>query len=167
VSRRSLAALALASLAIGSSGCAARTEQARRALSSYREDLTLSLVIPPTVVVGQEIPLQFRMQNVGRRSIDGCVGLARNVRIVPDNDTDGDEPIGVSSASLDPPGCRQRFRLAPGAHFDWNETAKAPGFLRGPIGLEVDVQIVDPRRCHPDVGCPDAMLTASAPTEIR
>jgi hypothetical protein len=31
----------------------------------------------------------------------------------------------------------------------------------------MDVQIVDPRHCHPSVGCPDVMLTASAPTDIR
>jgi hypothetical protein len=167
VSRRSFAALALASLAICGAGCATRSEQARRALSQYRQDLSLSLVIPPSVVVGKDIPLRFRVLNSGKRSIDACVGVARNVRIVPDNDTDGNEPIGISPDFTSHPGCRERFRLAPGAHFEWNETTKVPGFLLGPVGLEVDVQIVDPRRCHPDLGCPDMMLTASAPTDIR
>jgi hypothetical protein len=164
---RSVAAFALASLAICSSGCAPRSEQARRVLSQFREALTLSLVIPSIVVVGEETPLRFRVHNSGRRPIDACVGLSRNVRIAPDNDTDGNEPIGVSADVVDHPGCQQRFRLAPGAHFEWNETTRVPGIVFGPASLEVDVQIVDPSHCHPFLGCPDTMLTASAPMEIR
>jgi hypothetical protein len=164
---RSVAAFALASIAICSSGCAARSEQARRVLSQFREALTLSLVIPSTVVVGEETPLRFRVLNSGRRPIDGCVGLSRNIRIVPDNDTDGNEPIGVSAHVVDRPGCQQRFRLAPGAHFEWNETTNVPGIVLGPASIEVDVQIVDPSHCHPFLGCPDTMLTASAPMNIR
>lgn len=127
----------------------------------------MSLVIPSTVVAGEETPLRFRMQNSGRRSIDACVGPSRNVRIVPENDTDGNEPIGISEHVVDHPGCQQRFRLAPGAHFDWSEPTKVPGIVFGHASLEVDVQIVDPRHCDPLLGCPDTMLTASAPLEIR
>jgi hypothetical protein len=127
----------------------------------------LSLVSPPTVTVGEEFLIRFRVQNAGRRSIDACVGHARSVQIIPENDTDGNEPIGISSTFLDHPGCQQRFRLAPGAHFEWNESTEVPGFLRGLVGLEIDVEIVDPRHCHPDQGCPSLMLTASAPIDIR
>ena len=164
---RSVAAFALASIAICSSGCAARSEQARRVLSQVREALTLSLAIPSVVAVGEETPLRLRVRNSGRRPIDACVGRSRNIRIVPENDTDGNEPIGISADVVDHPGCQQRFRLAPGAHVEWNETTKVPGILLGPASLEVDVQIVDPRHCHPSSGCPDTMLTASAPMEIR
>lgn len=164
---RSVAAFALASLAVCSSGCAARSEHAHRVLSEFREALTLSLVLPPIVVVGEETPLRFRVQNSGRRRVDACVGLSRNVRIVPENDTDGNEPIGISALAVDHPGCQQRFRLAPGARFEWNETTKVPGIVRGPVILEVDVQFVDPRHCHPSLGCPDMMVTASAPVDIR
>jgi hypothetical protein len=41
-----------------------------------------------------------------------------------------------------------------------------PGFVFGPVTLEVDVQIVDPGHCSP-VGCPETMLTASAPMDVR
>jgi hypothetical protein len=164
---RSVAAFALASLAVCSSGCASRSEQARRVVSQFREALTLSLVVPSIVVVGQETPLRLRVQNSGRRAIDACVGVSRNLRIVPDNDTDGNEPIGISADVVDHPGCQQRFRLAPGAHFEWNETTRLPGIVFGPASLEVDVQIVDPRHCHASVGCPDTMLTARAPMDLR
>ena len=164
---RSVAALALATLAIGSSACAARAEHARRVLSQFRQDLTLSVAVPPNVVVGSEIPLRFRVQNSGQRAIDACVGPARNVRIIPDNDTDGNEPIGISEDIVERPVCQQRFRLAAGAHFEWNETTKVPGIVRGPVSLEVDVQIVDPRRCDTSLGCPGVMLTAGAPIDIR
>jgi hypothetical protein len=164
---RSVAAFALASIAICGSACAARSEQGRRVLSQFREALTVSLVIPSVVVVGKETPLRFRVQNSGRRPIDACVGPSRNVRIVPDNDTDGNEPIGISAHVVDQPGCQQRFRLAPGAHFEWNEATHLPGIVFGPASLEVDVQIVDPRHCHSSSGCPDTMLTASAPMNIR
>jgi hypothetical protein len=163
---RSVAAYALASITICSSGCAARSEQAGRVLSQFREALTLSMVIPSIVVVGQETPLRFRVQNSGRRSIDACVGWTRDVRIVPENDTDGNEPIGISATFIDHPGCKQGFRLAPGAYFEWNETTTVPGIVFGPVTLEVDVQIVDPRHCQ-SVGCAYTMLTASAPMDIR
>ena len=166
-SMETVAAFALVSIAICSSGCAARSEQARRVLSQVREALTLSLAIPSVVAVGEETPLRLRVRNSGRRPIDACVGRSRNIRIVPENDTDGNEPIGISADVVDHPGCQQRFRLAPGAHVEWNETTKVPGILLGPASLEVDVQIVDPRHCHPSSGCPDTMLTASAPMEIR
>jgi hypothetical protein len=164
---RSVAAFALASLVIGSSGCAARSQQAARVVSQFRESLSVSLVIPSTVVVGEETPLHFRVQNSGHRRIDACIGPSRNVRIVPDNDTDGNEPIGISADVVDHPGCQRRFRLAPGAHFEWNETTKVPGIVYGPATLEVDVQIVDPGHCDGVLGCPDVMLTASAPMDIR
>lgn len=164
---RLVTAVAVASLAICSSGCAARSERARQVLSQYRNVLTLSLVIPSTVVVGAETPLRFRLQNSGRGSIDACVGPSRNVRIVPDNDTDGNEPITVSAPVVERPSCQRRFRLAPGARFEWNETTHVPGIVLGPAGLEVDVQIVDPRECRPSSGCADAMLTASALIDIR
>ena len=127
----------------------------------------MSVVVPSIVVVGEETPLRFRVQNSGRRPIDACVGLSRNVRIVPDNDTDGNEPIGISARVVDHPGCQQRFRLAPGAHVEWNEITHVPGIVFGFASLEVDVQIVDPRHCQVFVGCPDTMLTARAPIDIR
>ena len=166
-SMRSVAVFALGAIAICSSGCAARSEQAPAIPSQFREALTLSLVLPSSVVVGAETPLQFRVVNSGRRIIDACVGPSRNVRIVPENDTDGNEPIGISAPVTSQPSCHRRFRLAPGAHFEWNETTSVPGIVLGPASLEVDVQIVDPRHCHPSLGCPDTMLTASAFMEPR
>jgi hypothetical protein len=136
-------------------------------LSELREALALSLVIPPGVVAGEETPLRFRVQNSGRRPIDACVGQSRNVRIVPDNDTDGNEPIGISAYVVEHPGCQWRFRLAPGAHFEWDEATNVPGIVFGLASLEVDVQIVDPRHCQRLSDCPETMLTAKAPTDIR
>ena len=164
---RLVAALALASLAIFSSCCAARSEQAGRAVSQFRPALVLSLVAPSIVVVGEKTPLRFRVQNSGPGSVRACVGLSRNVRIVPENDTDGNEPITVSAPIVEHPRCKQPFRLAPGAHFEWNETTNVPGIVIGPVTLEIDVQIVDPRHCNSDAVCADRMLTASAPIEIR
>ena len=164
---RAIAALALVSIAICDSGWAARSEHARPVVSQFQGLLTLSLVSPPTVVVGQETPLRFRVQNSGQRRIEACVGESRNVRIVPENDTDGNEPIGVLARVVDHPGCQQRFRLAAGASFEWNETTNVPGIVIGPVNIEIDVQIVDPHHCQPDSGCSATMLTANAPVDIR
>jgi hypothetical protein len=125
------------------------------------------LAIPSTVVVGEETTLRFRVQNSGRSAIDGCVGRSRNIWIVPEDDTQANEPISISARVADRPACQRRFRLAPGAHVEWEETTKVPGVVIGPAGLAVDVQIVDPRHCHPFLGCPDLLLTASAPVDIR
>jgi hypothetical protein len=127
----------------------------------------LSLVIPPTVHIGEDIPLRLRVQNSGRRAVSTCLGPSRHIRIVAEDDTQANEPIPISAGVTDNPRCQQRFRLAPGAHFEWNETATVPGFVLGHASLEVDVQIVDPRHCDPELGCPDTMLTASAPMDIR
>jgi len=164
---RPAAAWALASLAICQPGCAARSEQAHRVLSQFREALTLSLTVPSNVVVGEDTRLRFRAQNSGRHAIDGCVGPSRNVRIIPEDDTQGNEPVSVLEHVVDHPGCQQRLRLAPGAHFEWDETTRVPGIVRGFASLSVDVQIVDPRHCDRSRGCPEMMLTASAPIAIR
>jgi len=126
----------------------------------------LSLTIPSTVVVGEETTLRFRVQNSGRQAIDACLGPSRNVWIVPEDDTEGNEPIGISAHVADRPGCQRRFRLAPGAHFEWDETTRVPRVVLGHASLAVDVQIVDPRHCHPLRGCPETMITASAPIDF-
>ncbi|HEY9466348.1 MAG TPA: hypothetical protein VIR54_24800 [Vicinamibacterales bacterium] len=164
---RSAAAFALASLAIFHPACAAHAEQAHVVLSQFREALTLSLTVPSNVVVGEDTRLHFRVQNSGRHAIEGCVGPSRNVWITPEDDTQGNEPISISEHVVDHPGCQQRYRLAPGAHFDWDETTRVPGIVRGFAKLAVDVQIVDPRHCDHAFGCPEMMLTASAPIAIR
>jgi len=160
-------AIALAALALCITGCAARSDQPTATPSQFREALILSLVLPSKVMVGEETPLRFRVENSGRRTIEACVGLSRNVRIVPEDDTEGNEPFDVLSHIEDRPICQRHFRVAPGAHFEWNEAASVPGVLLGHVSLEVDVQIVDPRHCHPSTGCPGTMLTASAPIDIR
>ena len=115
---RSAAAFALASLAIFHPACAAHAEQAHVVLSQFREALTLSLTVPSNVVVGEDTRLHFRVQNSGRHAIEGCVGPSRNVWITPEDDTQGNEPISISEHVVDHPGCQQRYRLAPGAHFE-------------------------------------------------
>jgi hypothetical protein len=166
-SKRSAALWALASLAICGSACAARAEQAHRALSQFREDLTLSLTVSSPVVVGEETSLRLRVRNSGRHEIEACLGQS-HVSIVPEDDTQGNEPIGISTRSaVNRPGCRQRFRLVPGAHFEWSEALSVPGIVRGFGSLAVDVQIADPRDCDSEQGCLDLLLTASAPIEIR
>lgn len=167
MSTRAAAALALASMTVGSVACAARAEQVRRTLSQYRDALRLSLAAPSVVVVGEDTPLQFRLQNSGSVPIDTCVGEAREVRVVPENDTDGIEGATVSATTVERPGCARRVRLAPGAQVEWSEPTTVTGIVRGFATLEVDVQIVDPRHCDPSVGCPEMRLTASAPVNIR
>src|SRR5690349_9504631 len=119
VSMRSVAAFALASLAICHPACAARSEQAHLALSYFREALTLSLTVPANVVVGEKTRLRVRVQNSGPRAIDGCVGPSRNVWITPEDDTQGNEPLSISEHVVDHPRCQRRLRLAPGAHVEW------------------------------------------------
>jgi len=178
MSTRAAAVIALTSAAIVGPGCglgaaahsagAAGAKQSRSALPQYRDALRLSLTIPSAVVAGTQTPLRFRLQNAGSRAIETCVGEAREVRVVPENDTDGIEGITISEvASGRPPVCRQRVGLAPGEQFEWSETTAVSGIVRGFATLEVDVQIVDPRRCDSPLGCPDMRLTASAPVEIR
>lgn len=110
---RSAVAFALASLAVCHPACGARSEQAHVVLSQFREALTLSLTVPSNVVVGEETRLRFRVQNSSRHTIDGCVGPSRNVWIIPEDDTQGNEPISISEHVVDHPGCQQRYRLAP------------------------------------------------------
>src|SRR5262245_57089995 len=128
---RSIAALALAFMAICSSGCAARSEQALRVVSHFREALTVSVENPTPVSPGAETPLRFRVLNSGRSPIDACIGLSRNVRILPENDTDGNEPLNISEHVVDRPGCHQRFRLSPGAQFAWSEVTTVSGVVLG------------------------------------
>lgn len=163
---RSVAAWLL-SLVIGCAGCASRTEHARQALDQFQNALTLSLTVPSVVLVGQQTTLRFRLQNTSSRTIDACIGEGRSVWMIPEDDTQGNERLGIAEQSPDRPRCQRRFRLAPAAEFEWNESTAVPGIVRGFARLGVDIQVVDPRHCHPVDGCPDMTLTASTPIEIR
>ena len=163
---RSAAAVALALLATSTAGCAARSQPITLDLSQIQHALTLTLAVPSTVPVGAETRLRLLLRNSDARPIEACLGPARRVSLLPEDDTQGNEPIEVSPPVVDRAFCERRFRLAPGAHFEWNESTRVPGIVRGFASLAVDVQIVDPRRCRIS-DCPDITLTATAPIEVR
>jgi hypothetical protein len=64
-------------------------------------------------------------------------------------------------------GCQQRFRLEPGAQFEWDETVRVAAVVLRPADLEIDIEIVDPIHCDSFSGCGDTMLTANAAIDIR
>jgi hypothetical protein len=164
---RSVAAVALTAVALVASGCAARSEQRGPGFAEWREALTLSLAVPPIAAAGAQADVRFRLENSGPRLVTACIGLARSISLIPEDDTQGNEPIPIVAEAVGLPSCRQRFRLAPGAHRAWKETTRLPGIVRGFARISGEVQIVDPSGCGRAAGCPALMLSASATIEIR
>ena len=164
---RSVNAVALASVALLASGCATRSALRGPGLAEWREALTLSLAVPSTAAPGAQADVRFRLENSGRQSVAACVGPARNISLIPEDDTQGNEPIAIAAGAVERPRCRRRFRLTPGSRIEWKETARLPGIVRGFARISGDVQIVDPDDCDASAGCSALMLSASATIEIR
>jgi hypothetical protein len=74
-------------LAMVASGCvASRMGRISEAIQTYQSvlhaELSTSVV---SIAVGQTLPLEFRLSNVGRIAVDACIGEARRYSIASDS----------------------------------------------------------------------------------
>jgi hypothetical protein len=134
-----------------------------KALQTYQSllhaELSTSLV---SVAVGQTLPLQFRLSNIGHIPVDACIGEARRYSVASDSRTVGTGRPWTNGLVklIDHPMCSRRFRLQPGEQITWDEQFEIPDLVAGQAKITTTIQIVHPRDCD-KYGCYDTMLELS------
>jgi hypothetical protein len=103
--------------------------------------LTLSLVEAKRSESGASADVTFKMANRWSTTAKACLGPSRSVSYKVASSS------GISSSFVDHPGCTREFTIQPGGEMTWAETLEVSRLSEGRVQLQVDVQIVNPRRC--------------------
>ena len=132
-----------AGVAVAISGCDLMPDPEFAAL---KDVLTLSIVEAKRNESGGSADFTFRLTNRGSTAAKACLGLSRSVSYKLASSS------GTSSNFVNHPGCMREFTIQPGGVMAWAETLDVPRLSHGRVELEVDVQLVNPRRCG-STGC--------------
>jgi hypothetical protein len=130
--------LLFAGLAVAVSGCELIPDGEFAALE---ETLTVRIADAKRSPSGSSVDFSFEITNRGSTIAKACLGPSRSVSYRFSSSS------GTSSKFVDHPGCTREFTIQPGGVMSWAETLEMPRLSQGPVALQVDVQIVNPRRC--------------------
>jgi hypothetical protein len=130
--------LLFAGLAVGLSGCELMPD---RELAALEKALTVNIADAKRNPSGGSVDFSFEMRNRGSTIAKACLGPSRSVSYRLSSSS------GTSSTFVDHPGCTREFTIQPGGVMSWAETLEVPRLSQGRIDLQVDIQIVNPRRC--------------------
>lgn len=130
--------LLFAGLAVGVSGCEILPD---REFAALQKALTLNIPDAKRSASAESVDFSFELRNGGSTIAKACLGPSRSVSYKLASSS------GTSSKFVDHPGCAREFTIQPGGVMSWAETLEVPRLSEGRVELEVDVQIVNPRRC--------------------
>ena len=125
-------------LAVAVCGCEIMPD---REFAALEKALTLRIADATRHPSGGSVDFSFEMTNGGSTMAKACLGPSRSVsyRVASSS--------GASSTFVDHPGCTREFTIQPGGVMSWTERLEVPRLSHGRMDLQVDVQIVNPRRC--------------------
>jgi hypothetical protein len=83
----------------------------------------------------------FKLSNQGATVAEACLGPGRSVSYSSSGRS------GTSMTFVDHPGCVREFTLQPSGEMTWREELEVPTVAHGIVEVEVDVEVVNPRRC--------------------
>jgi hypothetical protein len=135
--------LLLAGLAVAVSDCEVMPDREFAALEGA---LTFRVAEAKRSASGSSVDFRFELTNRGSTSAKACLGPSRSVSYKFASSS------GTSSNFVNHPGCTREFTIQPGGVMAWAETLEVPRLSQGRVELEVDVQLVNPRRCG-SAGC--------------
>ena len=130
--------LLLAGLAVAVSGCEIMPD---REFAALEKALTLKIAEAKRSATGGSVDFSFELTNRGSTSAKACLGPSRSVSYKVASSS------GISRRFVDHPACTREFTIQPAGVMSWAETLEVPQLSEGRVELEVDVQIVNPRRC--------------------
>jgi hypothetical protein len=128
----------VAALAIATLGCELLPDLE---FAQIERSLELTIVEVQPLPSGNSSEFVLRFTNKGQSVATACLGPSRSVWY----DTAG--PSGVSSESVDHPGCAREFTVRPGQSMTWSETLEVPHLTERRVEVAVSVQVVNPRQC--------------------
>jgi hypothetical protein len=130
--------LLLAGLAVAASGCEVMPD---REFAALENALTLRIAEAKRSASGGTVDFSFELMNRGGTSAKACLGPARSVSYKVASSS------GISSTFVHHPGCTREFTIQPAGVMSWVETLEVPRLSQGRVELEVEIQVVNPRRC--------------------
>jgi hypothetical protein len=110
--------------------------------AALEKALTLNIADAKRVRSDGSVDFSFEMTNHGSTIAKACLGPSRSVSYQLSSSS------GTSSTLVDHPGCTREFTIQPGSVMSWAETLEVPRLSQGRVDLQVDIQIVNPRRCR-------------------
>ena len=135
--------LLLAWLSVAVSGCEVMPD---REFAALEKALTLRIAEAKRSASGGSVDFSFELTNGGSTSAKACLGPSRTVSYEVASSS------GTTSSFVNHPGCMREFTIQAGGVMAWAETLEVPRLSQGRVELEVDVQLVNPRRCG-SAGC--------------
>jgi hypothetical protein len=129
--------LLLIGLAVAASACELVPDTEFAALENA---LTLKIVEAKRNV-SNGVDFSLELTNRGSRSAKACLGPSRTVYY------EVASSIVASSTLFDHAGCTREFTIQPAGVMSWAETLEMPRMSEGLVGVQVSIQIVNPRRC--------------------
>jgi hypothetical protein len=103
---------------------------------------------------GTSAEFVFTVTNGGPYAVTACLGPSRSVSY----DTSG--PSGIRFTGVDHPGCMREFTIEPGQDMTWSEVLEVPHLSHTRVEVEVEVEVVNPRRCG-GAGCTSTKLRSN------
>ena len=130
-------------LAVAVAGCEILPD---REFAALPKALTLTIAEAKRSASGTSVDFNFELTNRDSTSVKACLGPSRGVSYKVASSS------GTSSNFVHHPGCMREFTIEPNGVMAWRETLEVPRLSQGRVELEVDVQLVNPRRCG-SAGC--------------
>lgn len=115
--------------------------------AALERSLELSIVGAERTEPGNAVDFEFELRNLGGSTAEACLGPSR---VVSYRTSSGG---GSSLDGVDHPGCVREFAIRSGDALRWRETLRVSEASSGHAEVEVEIEIVNPRRCG-GVGCP-------------
>lgn len=141
-------------LAIAASGCDWLPDPQ---FARVGDSLKLKIVKVSRSASGTSAEFVFTVSNGGRHAVNACLGPSRSVSV----ETSG--PQATSFTFVNHPGCMREFTLEPGRDMTWSEVIDVPHLSETRVNVEVDVEVVNPRRCG-GAGCRSTRLKSNKQT---
>jgi len=105
---------------------------------------------------GESIDFELELKNQGGALARACLGPSRSV----------DGSGGVQSFEfVHHPGCIREFAIEPGETMRWHEAMRMSGLSSDRVDVEVEIQVVNPRRCG-GAGCPSFQIKSINKREV-
>lgn len=105
---------------------------------------------------GESIGFEFELKNQGVALARACLGPSRSVS--------SSRGVGYSDI-VHHPACLREFAIEPGETMRWHEAMRVSGLPTDRVEVEVEIQVVNPRRCG-SAGCPSFQIKSINKREV-
>jgi hypothetical protein len=138
---------------VGAAGCDFMPD---REFAAVEGALALTIVDATRSESAGSVDFAFELKNQGGSAVRACLGPSRNVS----------GPGGVETLDVvHHPGCMREFAIEPGKTMRWHEALPVSGLSRDRVEVEVEIQVVNPRRCG-GAGCQSIHIKSTNKREV-